>query len=99
MITAEKLLMIAAILVGAPSSYIYYFLISELPKKIGYLKFILVCLAYILLIALMIPIIYVRVLGPFIYLAFLLFSPLLGAWYLRAEFIDSLKNLFNRNKE
>ena len=99
MTTVEKLLMIPVILVGGVGSYITYFIIGELPKKIGYPKFILVCIAYILFIALMLPVSYIKLVGPFISLAFIIFSPLLGVWYLRTEFVDGLKKLFSRNQE
>lgn len=97
--TIDKLLMIPVILIGGVGSYITYFLIGELPKKIGYPKFILVCIAYILLIALMIPVAYIKLVGPYISLTFIIFSPLPGVWYLRTEFVDGLKKLFNHRDE
>ena len=58
--TRDLVLIIPMTLVVAVGSYVTYFVIGELPKKIGYLKFFLVCLAYVLLIGLMVPVAYIN---------------------------------------
>ena len=94
MITSDKLLMIPLILVLAMIGGLWYFLINQLPKKIGYPKFILACLGYFLYVALITTAVSMGRITGILFIALLLAVPVIGAICLRHELIDELKNAF-----
>ncbi|HEY6873168.1 MAG TPA: hypothetical protein VI298_10630 [Geobacteraceae bacterium] len=88
--------MIPLILLSAVGTGLTYFVIGELPKKIGYPRFILTCIGYTLSLAV---ITYAVTEGIITGAAFLiaLFLPVpVGALYLRHELIQELKNPFKK---
>jgi len=89
--------MIPMVLLSAIASGLTYFLINQLPKKIGYPKFILVCLGYIIFIGVMTAAITKGMISGAVFLI-LLFLPIpVGVLCLRHELIEELKNAF-KNK-
>jgi hypothetical protein len=90
-----KILLILLIIACLPVVYIYYFLIIELPKKYGYLRFTIIAIFYILIIALCTLLLDQDVIGLIAFIAIPNLILLLGAWFLRAE----LKKLSKRHSK
>lgn len=96
-INMGKLLIVLIIIFSIPLTYIYYFLIGELPKKIGYPKFILVILGYIILVAIAVELLMEGYLNLLSFYLFFVLTDLVGVWFLRKEFIADMKGLFRKN--
>ena len=88
------LLIIIGILVLIPLSYIHWFLIIELPKKLGYFKFILILICYVVFVGFMTFLLSEGSLNLILFLILIMLVDLLGMYYLRKEFIDSIKKDF-----
>ncbi len=92
--TSDKLQMIPLVLLSSIVSGLTYFLINQLPKKIGYLKFILLCLGNILFIGVITAAVTKGMISGAVFLI-LLFLPIpVGVLCLRNELIEELKNAF-----
>jgi ABC-type transport system involved in cytochrome c biogenesis permease component len=86
--------MIPLVLLTAIGSGLTYFLINQLPKKIGYPKYILVCLGYIIFIGVTTAAVTKGMITGAVFLM-LLFLPIpVGVLCLRHELIEELKNAF-----
>jgi len=86
--------MIPLVLISAIGSGLTYFLINQLPKKIGYPKFFLACFAYILFIGAITAAVTKDMINGAVFLI-LLFVPVpIGVFCMRQELIEELKNAF-----
>jgi hypothetical protein len=87
--------MVPVVLLSATVGGLTYFLINQLPKKIGYPKFILTCLVYFIFIAAITGAVTQGIInGPIFLILFFLPTPF-GALYLKHELMEELKNAFN----
>ena len=85
------LLIVIGILIYIPLSYIYYFLLFALPKKYGYFKFALILICYVIFIGLLVFLMTANYLNLFLFLILLIVPDLLGVYYLREEFVATIK--------
>jgi hypothetical protein len=88
------LLIVIGILILIPLSYIHWFLIIELPKKLGYLKFVLVLICYIFFCGIMVYLLSTGYPNLILFFISLIIVDLLGVYYLRKEFMDTVKKDF-----
>lgn len=88
------LLIIIGILISIPLSYTYYFLLIELPKKLGYLKFVSVLICHIFFGGMMVFLLSEGYINLILFFISFTLPGILGLYYLRKEFIDSIKKDF-----
>jgi hypothetical protein len=88
------LLIIIGILILIPLGYIYPFLIIELPKKFGYFKFYLILICYVIFFGLLVFLMTIDYLNFFLFLILAMIPYLLGVYYLREEFVATIKKDF-----
>lgn len=88
------ILIILGIIILIPLSYIYPFLLIELPKKFGYFKFALILICYLIFIGLLIFLMTVNYLNFFLFLILIYIPYLIGVYYLREELIADIKGIF-----
>lgn len=86
--------MIPVVLLSALVGGLTYFVINQLPKKIGYPKFILVCLGYILFIGAITGAVTEGMITGVVFLILLFIPVPVGALWMRHELIEDLKNAF-----
>ena len=92
-----KALLIILLLGCAPLSYVYYFLLRALPRKYGYLRFAVFVMCYIVIIGLCTLFLSEGLFGLIIFFLIPNLIILGGAWVLRGELKESLRDTF-RNK-
>lgn len=93
------LFIIIGTLISVPLTYTYAFLLIELPKKLGYFKFVLILICYIFFCGIMVFLLSESYLDLILFFILLILPDLLGVYYLRREFIDTIKRDFQRNRK
>jgi|SRR5208283_4356646 len=88
------LFVIIVIFIAIPLAYIRWFLIIELPKKLGYFKFGLVSIVYIIFFGCAVLLLTDGHLNFILFVIFNMLIDLPGVYYLRKEFISALKSDF-----
>jgi O-antigen ligase len=77
-----------------PIGYIYYFLIVELRRKFGYLKFSLILLGYIIFWVVITLLLSEDHISVATYILSPILLNLLCVYYLKQEFVNEIKQLF-----
>jgi hypothetical protein len=88
------IVVIGVILIILPLAYIHYFLIIELPKKYGYLNFLIMLAAYLILVAAGTLLFSLGLPGLVLFFLLLCIVDSIGVLFLRNEFIADAKKLF-----
>jgi len=94
----ELILIVLGIIIVSPLAYIEGFLLIELPKKIGRLKFYGILIIYITVIIIAVMLLSLGYLKLWSFAILILSINLLGVLYLRKEFVISLREDFNKLK-
>ena len=91
-----KLLEILLIIVLAPLSYVYYFLIVHLKAKLGLLKYCLLLLCYIIAWMITVFILTAGLINLLVFVLIHLIILFVGVWNEREEFIKSIMLLLRK---
>ena len=92
-------LIFIGILIFLPLGYIYSFLLVELPRRVGYFKFILILLGYVISFGVIVCLLSGGYLNSLLFLIFPTLACLLGVYCLRKEFMISIKKDFGFTKK
>jgi len=92
--TFKYFLLAIGLLTLIPLGYIYYFLIIELRKKFGYLKFSTILIGYLILWVVLTQLLSEGHINIVTYIISPILLNLLGVYYLRHEFVSQMKRLF-----
>lgn len=93
----EQLLYVLAMLLLLPFMYTYNFLLVELPRRYGYVKFIVIIISYVLLLSVMTVLLSAGTLPLTIYFFTIIGVQVVGVWILRDSLMERLSRLFNRD--
>jgi hypothetical protein len=85
------LIILGVVIVLIPLAYIHWFLIIELPRKIGYLRFCAILFCYVIFLAILVVLISAGYVNLVLAMALDFFVDLCGVYYLKKEFIATLK--------
>jgi hypothetical protein len=85
------LLILGSFIILVPLSYIDCFLIVELRRKLGYLRFAAIVFCYLILLAMIVVLLSGGVVSLLLAFIFAAIPDLWGLYYLRKEFVATVK--------
>jgi drug/metabolite transporter (DMT)-like permease len=101
-ILTKIILFIGLIIILIPFTYLWHFFIEHLPQKYGYIKFVLIVLCYLSIMALSTFLISEGMIGLIIFFTIPIIMLLIGAWFFKDEIKHELKwelkGLINNNE-
>jgi hypothetical protein len=92
-------IVILIIIISLPYYFIYWFTFFELKRRLGFFKFLLLCICYLLILAILTILLSKEYINFFIYLCIFFLIPLIGTHFVwdRKKFLDSFK--IKKNKQ